>query len=48
MAAAEVWRVLDALSAEAVTVWLEGGWGVDALLGEVTRDLVQLRLGPAG
>lgn len=30
-------RVLDALRAAAVPVWLAGGWGIDALLGEQTR-----------
>jgi lincosamide nucleotidyltransferase A/C/D/E len=33
----QVLRVLDRLDAEGVTVWLDGGWGVDALLGEQTR-----------
>jgi lincosamide nucleotidyltransferase A/C/D/E len=36
MAAAEVVALLDAL--EPVIVWLDGGWGVDALLGEQTRE----------
>lgn len=44
MAAPEVVRVLEAMSTEAVTVWLEGGWGVDALLGEVTREHSDLDL----
>jgi lincosamide nucleotidyltransferase A/C/D/E len=35
--ALEVLRVLDALEAAGCTVWLEGGWGVDALLGRQTR-----------
>jgi lincosamide nucleotidyltransferase A/C/D/E len=30
-------RVLDALRAAAVPVWLAGGWGIDALLGKQTR-----------
>jgi lincosamide nucleotidyltransferase A/C/D/E len=30
-------RVLDALRAADVPVWLAGGWGIDALLGEQTR-----------
>ena len=28
---------LDVLEARGLRVWLDGGWGVDALLGEVTR-----------
>jgi lincosamide nucleotidyltransferase A/C/D/E len=35
--AEEVIAVLDALVARDVRVWLDGGWGVDALLGEQTR-----------
>ena len=34
----EVLRVLDCLDAAGVHVWLDGGWGVDGLLGEQTRD----------
>ena len=34
---AAVAAVLDALAAGGVPVWVEGGWGVDALLGEQTR-----------
>lgn len=34
---AEVVQVLDRLDAAGVMVWLDGGWGVDALLGEQTR-----------
>ncbi|HEX4221822.1 MAG TPA: hypothetical protein VHZ97_05640 [Pseudonocardiaceae bacterium] len=30
-------HVLDALRAARVPVWLAGGWGIDALLGEQTR-----------
>jgi lincosamide nucleotidyltransferase A/C/D/E len=30
-------RVLDAIEAAGAQVWLAGGWGVDALLGEPTR-----------
>jgi lincosamide nucleotidyltransferase A/C/D/E len=33
----EVLSVLDALGREGLKVWLDGGWGVDALLGEETR-----------
>jgi lincosamide nucleotidyltransferase A/C/D/E len=34
---AEVFEVLRALSAVGCRFWLEGGWGVDALLGRQTR-----------
>jgi lincosamide nucleotidyltransferase A/C/D/E len=38
MNAANVLRVLGALEKQGVTVWLsDGGWGVDALLGQQTR-----------
>ena len=37
MAADEVVRVLDALDAANVNAWIDGGWGVDALLGEQQR-----------
>lgn len=30
--------VVDLLEAEAIAVWLDGGWGVDALLGRQTRE----------
>jgi lincosamide nucleotidyltransferase A/C/D/E len=33
----EVVRLLDAFEAANVKVWLDGGWGVDALLGEQQR-----------
>jgi lincosamide nucleotidyltransferase A/C/D/E len=33
----EVFRVLDALQEAGVATWLEGGWGVDALVGWQTR-----------
>ncbi|MEA3019607.1 MAG: hypothetical protein QOI47_1131 [Actinomycetota bacterium] len=35
--AGDVLEVLDALDGAGVRVWLAGGWGVDALLGEETR-----------
>jgi lincosamide nucleotidyltransferase A/C/D/E len=38
MAAQEVVRLLDLLESAGVTVWLDGGWGVDALLEEQTRE----------
>jgi lincosamide nucleotidyltransferase A/C/D/E len=37
MSASEVHVVLDALEAAGCAVWLEGGWGVDALAGGQTR-----------
>jgi lincosamide nucleotidyltransferase A/C/D/E len=38
MAASEVVRLLDLLESTGVTVWIDGGWGVDALLEEQTRE----------
>jgi lincosamide nucleotidyltransferase A/C/D/E len=38
MAAADVVALLDALEGEGVRVWVDGGWGVDALLAEQTRE----------
>lgn len=38
MTAADVVRVLDALAKAGITAWLDGGWGVDALVGEETRE----------
>lgn len=35
--AGDVIEVVDALDAAGVASWLDGGWGVDALLGEQTR-----------
>jgi lincosamide nucleotidyltransferase A/C/D/E len=49
MDAAALLRVVDRLESEGIDVWLDGGWGVDALLGEETREhddldlLVELR-----
>lgn len=37
MTADEVHRVVDALAAAGCVSWLEGGWGVDALVGRQTR-----------
>lgn len=31
-------RVVHALAAAGIVVWLDGGWGVDALLGEQVRE----------
>ncbi len=38
MSEAEVLRLLDLLDARGVRVWLDGGWGVDALLQAQTRE----------
>ncbi len=37
MTAQDVLHVLDLLPQAGISVWLDGGWGVDALLGEQTR-----------
>lgn len=37
MTADEVHRVIDALAEAGCVSWLEGGWGVDALVGRQTR-----------
>jgi lincosamide nucleotidyltransferase A/C/D/E len=37
MQLSEVFRVLYALAEAGVACWLEGGWGVDALVGRQTR-----------
>jgi lincosamide nucleotidyltransferase A/C/D/E len=37
MTAAEVLEILDRLDAASIEWWLDGGWGVDALLGRETR-----------
>jgi len=36
--ATDVLEVLGALQRAGLRVWLDGGWGIDALLGEQTRD----------
>lgn len=38
MSAADVVFVVDLLEAAGIDCWLEGGWGVDALLEEQTRE----------
>jgi lincosamide nucleotidyltransferase A/C/D/E len=38
MEAGEVARLVGALEEAGVTAWLDGGWGVDALLGEQVRE----------
>jgi len=37
MDAPRVLELLDHLSARDISVWIDGGWGVDALLGHQTR-----------
>jgi lincosamide nucleotidyltransferase A/C/D/E len=37
MRAEDVHEIVDCLEAVGIAVWLDGGWGVDALLGEQTR-----------
>jgi len=37
ISATDVLGILNALEGAALSVWLDGGWGVDALLGEQTR-----------
>ncbi|HEY2550431.1 MAG TPA: hypothetical protein VGI64_07625 [Streptosporangiaceae bacterium] len=44
MTAADVTEVLDALDQAGVTTWLDGGWGIDALAGEQTREHEDLDL----
>jgi hypothetical protein len=36
-------QVLDRLDAAGVTVWLDGGWGVDALVGDPAGVGVSIR-----
>jgi len=38
MHARDVLEIVDSLDAAGVRVWLDGGWGVDALIGRQTRD----------
>jgi lincosamide nucleotidyltransferase A/C/D/E len=38
MNATTVLHILDLLTADDVPVWLDEGWGVDALLGRITRS----------
>ncbi|WP_043641147.1 nucleotidyltransferase domain-containing protein [Nonomuraea candida] len=40
----EVLRVLAALERAGCAVWIGGGWGIDALVGRVTRDHADLDL----
>jgi lincosamide nucleotidyltransferase A/C/D/E len=43
--AGQVIEVLDRLRTAGIEFWVEGGWGVDALLGEQTRSHDDLDLG---
>jgi lincosamide nucleotidyltransferase A/C/D/E len=38
MTSRDVVTVVDHLTASQVRIWLDGGWGIDALVGEQTRD----------
>jgi lincosamide nucleotidyltransferase A/C/D/E len=38
MRARDVLQVVDRLDAAGVRAWLDGGWGVDALVGDQTRE----------
>src|SRR5262249_11126225 len=42
MTAEDVLELYDALSAQGIAIWIDGGWCVDALLGSQTRDHVDL------
>ena len=42
--AADVLEIVDALESAGVKMWVAGGWGVDALLGEQTRKHPDLDL----
>lgn len=44
MTADDVIRTLDGLAGAGVECWVDGGWGVDALLGRQTRDHSDLDL----
>jgi lincosamide nucleotidyltransferase A/C/D/E len=44
MESEDVVEIVKALEAEGIAVWLDGGWGVDALVGEQTRSHADLDL----
>jgi lincosamide nucleotidyltransferase A/C/D/E len=44
MTAADVLEILEWLGAASADVWLDGGWGVDALVGKQTREHKDLDL----
>jgi lincosamide nucleotidyltransferase A/C/D/E len=44
MRATDVVEVLELLADAGATAWVDGGWGVDALIGKTTRDHADLDL----
>ena len=44
MASSDVIAVLSLLDDAGLTAWVDGGWGVDALLGQATREHADLDL----
>jgi lincosamide nucleotidyltransferase A/C/D/E len=44
MQAGDVLEIIDLLEGSGVRLWVDGGWGVDALLGEQTRPHADLDL----
>lgn len=44
MEAADVLEIVDVLTAAGVRFWIDGGWGIDALVGEQTRPHLDLDL----
>ncbi len=42
LSAADAVEIIGLLESAGVTVWVDGGWGVDALLGEQTRSHADL------
>jgi lincosamide nucleotidyltransferase A/C/D/E len=44
MSEAGVFEVLDGLERTGLTAWVDGGWGIDALIGETTRTHSDLDL----
>jgi len=38
MDASSLLAVIGQLQADGISVWIDGGWGVDALLGHQTRE----------
>ncbi len=44
MPPSDVLAAMEELAAAGIPVWLDGGWGVDALLGEQTREHADLDL----
>ncbi|WP_218825778.1 nucleotidyltransferase domain-containing protein [Streptosporangium subroseum] len=40
----DVLKVLDALEGADLTAWVDGGWGIDALIGQATREHSDLDL----